>query len=106
MFFLSLAYLFVAGQQITVSVEQLVSHRPEVTGDQLAAGFSLGDGGTAVAGLPSYVLLAKLRCLAQGGQLLAQGQFHGCQLGRVLDHCCFPLVGFRLHRLQRPVRGA
>ncbi|MGH3938046.1 MAG: hypothetical protein ACRDTG_05330 [Pseudonocardiaceae bacterium] len=36
--------------------------------------------GTAVAGLPSHVLLAKLCRLARGSQLLAQSKFHGYQL--------------------------
>jgi hypothetical protein len=65
----------------TVGLEQLIGCRPELPGEQLAAGFGMGHRGTAVAGPAGDLRLDKSRCFAQSGQLLAQGEPHRHQSG-------------------------
>lgn len=66
----------------------MVGRRPEITGEELA-GFGVGDGGTAVAGLMRYLLLADLGGLAQRGQVATQGPFEGDQFRRFQVHRSF-----------------
>jgi hypothetical protein len=76
-------YPLKTSNECTISLNQAIDRRPEVTGEQLAASFGVGDRRAAVARLVRDLLLANLGDLPRGSQLAAEGTLEDGQLRRL-----------------------